>query len=545
MQYPYVQSPGPRYPGHTYGIGSIVDARYRQTIPAYSGIPLIECIQRPLTEEALYKPVYLHAPGFSCDFAELDPADQLLYLAELDQVCFPLGDIVSLETLVYSLACKGYHKRRISTADTPLSDHIQKISGRHMIPASTASLQIVGDPAEGTDDGIAIIGPSGTGKSTMLKQCLSHIPQVYTHRDIVTASRPLAVFHQILYIYVVCEPNSDFYGLYASIGGAIDTALHTKDNQYRNLFIYAKSVSLCNQILESLINEFGIGLIVLDEIQNLCFGSTRSETYRRLLKIQNVTKVGIIVLGTEDSYRKMFADLMMKRRYRRISSMVTCLDKRTFATCVKMLFTSYRCFREQVDFSSPEGVEIIKSFYRHTGGLIALVKILYRELAEAYIRDHSHPVLSAAYVESIACTAMAAFEIDIKTLNDPMYDDMIRESLRQKAQKQKKETSIPDTVTNSAESIRSEVLHTISLFGEYSDKDINDAFDRTVADMSESFPTSHDSIVPLVFNELRKRKVKKKKGTVNQARSEKEIDDMLDNHVDLREGYGPETDQTP
>lgn len=86
--------------------------------------------------------------------------------------------------------------------------------------------------------GFALLGYSGCGKSTSLKQLFDNFPQVIMHHP-----DPATNITQITYLVVSCMPNSNFATLYRQIGEAIDNALGYPEPVYE-LMITKKCRSL-------------------------------------------------------------------------------------------------------------------------------------------------------------------------------------------------------------------------------------------------------------------------------------------------------------
>lgn len=102
--------------------------------------------------------------------------------------------------------------------------------------------------------GFALLGYSGCGKSTSLKQLFDNIPQVIMHHP-----DPATNITQITYLVVSCMPNSNFATLYRQIGEAIDNALGYPEPVYE-LMITKKCRSLAEKQLKvcELIEKFSI-----------------------------------------------------------------------------------------------------------------------------------------------------------------------------------------------------------------------------------------------------------------------------------------------
>lgn len=164
-----------------------------------------------------------------------------------------------------------------------------------------------------TDEEFSMIGKSGCGKSTSLNDLLAHYPQVIIHYD--EEGRP---FVQILYIVVNVAKKSNFRALYENIGEAIDRALGNVKPVYK-LELTCKNndnLGVVNNKLRNIIERLCIGMIILDEFQNMSLDSSSENSMDSLLFLGNETKVVFGVVGTR--FSKNFLnkpdDLKSRRR---------------------------------------------------------------------------------------------------------------------------------------------------------------------------------------------------------------------------------------
>lgn len=171
-------------------------------------------------------------------------------------------------------------------------------------------IKMKGKIEDSAPSGFALLGYSGCGKSSSLKQLFDNIPQVIMHHPDPGTSIP-----QITYLVVSCMPNSNFSTLYRQIGEAIDNALGNPEPIYE-VMINKKCKSLADKQLKvcQLIETFSIGTIVMDEIQLIDFNTNRENSYEGLLGIVNKTKVALSVVGTDEAYKKLFTMLRNARR---------------------------------------------------------------------------------------------------------------------------------------------------------------------------------------------------------------------------------------
>lgn len=156
----------------------------------------------------------------------------------------------------------------------------------------------------------SLIGESGSGKTTMIKRILNLCPQVIYHK---IGDRE---FHQVVYLYVETPHDGSIKGLCLSIINQIDNVLGT--HLYNSTMVQRASVDSLIIILTEVFKTHNVGLLVVDEIQNLCSGksSTGIKMLKFLLQFVNAYNIAIALVGTpliRDYF--MSEDWMARRTY--------------------------------------------------------------------------------------------------------------------------------------------------------------------------------------------------------------------------------------
>ncbi len=156
----------------------------------------------------------------------------------------------------------------------------------------------------------SLIGESGSGKTTMIKRILNLCPQVIYHK---ISDRE---FHQVVYLYVETPHDGSIKGLCLSIINQIDSVLGT--NLYNSAMVQRGSVDSLIIVMMEAFKTHNVGLLVVDEIQNLCSGksSTGIKMLKFLLQFVNAHNIAIALVGTpliRDYF--MTEDWMARRTY--------------------------------------------------------------------------------------------------------------------------------------------------------------------------------------------------------------------------------------
>ena len=186
-------------------------------------------------------------------------------------------------------------------------------------------------------------------------------------------------FAQIVYLVVSCQPNSNFSALYSGIGKAIDMALET-DVYQKQIDRIKTLANKMNKVID-LIEKFGIGTIILDEIQLLDFDKTKESSF--------------CVLGTTEAYVKMFKEQRTARRLgREINASWYCQNKRYFYYVMGKLF-QYQWFDERIEFTE----ELAEAFYDESKGIVDQAVSLYIAVQDEYLKTTRKTISS-----TLSCT---------------------------------------------------------------------------------------------------------------------------------------------
>jgi len=252
---------------------------------------------------------------------------------------------------------------------------------------------LCGDSGASTNAGFSLIGYSGCGKSSAINILLSRYPQVILHETEYGDKVP-----QVVYLVVNCVPNSNFSALYEGIGDALDKAFHLTQPIYADQVRKTTGLGKKMEVIRQYIEQFGIGIIIFDEIQLLDFSKTKENSFESLMILSNRTKVAIAVVGTEDARDKMFSEL---RTARRIGTMINgnmyCEHREFFEFLVKQLF-QYQWFDKSIELDS----SLTAALYDTTKGIVDQLIGIYSCMHYEYLTRKQKPVINADYVYKVA-----------------------------------------------------------------------------------------------------------------------------------------------
>lgn len=170
--------------------------------------------------------------------------------------------------------------------------------------------------------------------------------------------------------------------------------------------------------VETLIERFNIGMVILDEIQLLDFKSNKESSFESLMVIMNNTKVAMTVVGTEDAYQKMFTKLRTARRLENyIKGSLYCDNKTFYEESILADFWDYQWFDKRVELTS----EIADAFYEATHGIIALTASLYISVQDEYLKteENNRPVINADYINQVVDRLYPNIKSLVKDIKNP------------------------------------------------------------------------------------------------------------------------------
>ena len=272
----------------------MIKASYRRPeLREHCGNPLIEALP-PIqsTEETLE--TLSRFPDFDVQQRSHPVHLRLHYLDRILDIVQAQPEHAMLATRISRLIRHGYKSRN------PLSpDHL-----RHGYSLATQ----VGFEGQRAPVGFAkcrsaayVTGLSGIGKSTSVERALSAYPQVITHeryRDVPFTQT------QVVWLKIECPHDGSAKQLCLSVLEALDKALEGTD-YFEQHSRRRSGVEHLISAMARLIHNFHVGLLVIDEIQNLTCSPLGGETKVLNLLVSLVNKLGVpqLDVGTFESAR--------------------------------------------------------------------------------------------------------------------------------------------------------------------------------------------------------------------------------------------------
>ena len=222
----------------------------------------------------------------------------------------------------------------------------------------------------GGSDSFTIIGTSGIGKSSAITRAINLI----TENRIIEVEKPYSKI--IPCIIVQCPFDSSVKGLLLEILRKVDEELQS--NYYKNA-IRARATTdmLIGSVSQVALNH--IGLLVVDEIQNVVNSKHGKSLIGSLTQLINNSGISICMVGTPES--TMFFEQAMQLARRSLGLNYGSMEYGSeFIGICKVLY-SYQYVTEKSEITDV----IIHWLYEHSAGVVSVVVSLIHDAQEIAI----------------------------------------------------------------------------------------------------------------------------------------------------------------
>lgn len=323
------------------------------------------------------------------NFANSDKKTEVQKLREIQQledIRYPMPYDYDLWTNIYLTMVQSYSKRTKlngRTTNTIAFNDNEQQNNSFLVANSLAATV-----------GFNMIGPSGCGKSSALEIALDYYPKVIRHTD---ENGNMTI--QIPYIYVSCPPDSNFKVLYGKIGKEIDKSLGNTMPIVETEIMGKKSSKIGEILLrlEHVIEKYAIGIIILDEVQQLSFNSTKENSFNSLMTLVNDTMVGLGLVGTEEVISK----IVQKQQFaRRVGNRIACdtyTKREDYFIMLFNMISKYQWSDKLVEFSS----DIKHEIYMQSHGIIAYLILFYTMIWSYYVTNDEKDEINLEYVQKL------------------------------------------------------------------------------------------------------------------------------------------------
>ncbi|MDP5130423.1 MAG: AAA family ATPase [Paraglaciecola sp.] len=276
---------------------------HSSSITDYQGNPLIEALP-PL--KSFLEEINVLRPKLICTHEHIhksgvDRAHDICRL--IDKFFQPLSQHIQLHERLSVMIRGGYVGRNPETGDW--ARHIQ--NGYERVISGDLNAIKFKDVCS-TAQSMTLIGCSGNGKTTAMKQLLSLYPQVIYHPD-----RNL---EQVVYLKIDCSHDGSLKELCLNFFRAMDRALGTSNYQKQYSMSKKPSIETLLAAMAQVANAHAVGVLIIDEIQHLSL--SRSGGSEKMLNffvtLVNTIGLPVILVGTPRARQIFEADMRSARR---------------------------------------------------------------------------------------------------------------------------------------------------------------------------------------------------------------------------------------
>jgi ABC-type dipeptide/oligopeptide/nickel transport system ATPase component len=279
----------------------IEPAIYQDAIlPEHQGNPLIEALRAKTNWENIMEDL-CNYPDYSEEIANHpDPLVRDEYLNRIEEIRQPLTDYQACFRAVERSIKKGYSTKNPLSPTTAQYLHYL-VDERPDIEPRTGFFMPKGD-------GLTLIGESGVGKTSMVEQVLGYFPNVIEHSTY--RGTALDFRKQVVWIKVDCPSNSSVRDLCEEILSTLDLTLDREKTKP------ATTIGALIRQLEQCIKSSFLGMLVIDEMQNLKFKRTGGENnlLRFLHRLVNKLGVPLFFVANPPFEQSLIKELKAARR---------------------------------------------------------------------------------------------------------------------------------------------------------------------------------------------------------------------------------------
>lgn len=283
------------------GTEAVVATYRKQVIPDFAGNPWIEALPDILSPEQVIEALSSYPPMDPLE-RQLEPHLRIHLIPQrLSQYFQPLEQHLVLYDAISSMIRGGYVERN------PFSPSVI----RRLSQTEDAGHKGNAYQPHSTAKSMALIGISGSGKTSSLNRILSLFPQVIVHSEYQGQDFSR---YQVTHIRLEAPYDGSLKALCLQLFSVIDTLLGT---QYLERYGNGKwSTNVMIPILSRLLQNMGTGILVVDEIQHLSLARSggSAQVLNFFTTLINTAQIPVLLVGTPKSLKVLTSEFRQARR---------------------------------------------------------------------------------------------------------------------------------------------------------------------------------------------------------------------------------------
>lgn len=297
-------------------------------------------------------------PEYTPRICNADAPMRLIALSDLYQIYLPSQMSLEIYSKLYLALLRSMQKK-----GNKLAVQQQNQNYRAIMQQEYSGIM-------GGSDSFTIIGTSGIGKSSAIGRSINLISE----NRVIESDNPYT--RVVPCVVVQCPFDSSVKGLLLEVLRKVDEVLDSK--YYQNaLRSRATTDMLIGSVSQVALNH--IGMLVVDEIQNVANSKNGKSLIGALTQLINNSGISICMVGTPESTR--FFESAMQLARRSVGLQYTTMNYDTyFQEFCKVMF-SYQYTQRKTEITDG----IIEWLYEHSAGVTSVVVALIHDAQEIAI----------------------------------------------------------------------------------------------------------------------------------------------------------------
>lgn len=306
-------------------------------------------------------------------------ATRLVALSDLYQVYIPSQMSMEIYSKLYLALLRSIQKKQTKIAVRQQYENHKAIVGQGY------------NGIIGGSDSFTIIGTSGIGKSSAISRAISLITE---HKVIETCNPYCKIIPCMI---VQCPFDSSVKGMLLEILRKVDELLDSK--YYSNaLRARASTDMLIGSVSQVALNH--IGLLVVDEIQNVVNSKNGKSLIGSLTQLINNSGISICMVGTPECAQ--FFESAMQLARRSVGLCYSSIEYNDYFRAFCKVLYDYQFVQTKTEISDA----ITEWLYEHSAGVISIVVTLIHDAQEIAIINGQEVLnldtLNQAYAQRMA-----------------------------------------------------------------------------------------------------------------------------------------------
>lgn len=339
---------------------------------------MVKCMPQMLSGQELMEQMAEY-PVYPADIRERGSAERLVALTDIYDLYIPSQMSVEIYHKLYMGILRSLQKKESMQAVCQQYENRKGIRGKRC-------QGIIGGA-----DSFTILGQSGIGKSSAVFRAIGLI----TEKEVLEMERPYCRIAPC--IVVQCPFDSSVKGLLLEILRRVDEVL---DSHYYTQAVRARATTdmLIGSVSQVALNH--IGLLVVDEIQNVANSRNGKSLVGMLTQLINNSGISICMVGTPESIPFFEQALQLARRSLGLQYGTMEFGKGFCEVC-RRIFT-YQYTKEGMELTET----VLEWLYEHCGGNLSILVSIFHDAQETAILE-GRDILDMEALERAYKTRMA------------------------------------------------------------------------------------------------------------------------------------------